>query len=1568
MLPMIRKYLVAAVSCLVILLAVLFRHPLLEWGVECALNMKYPLDGGWKFHYGDLAFERDRIVFKEITLASKREHAKAEMERLSLVCRKWKGLHVDLAVSIENANARLDQSEGELAFQPSSGGFKVDIDRATVELIDQKGSTIVHGSLISEDRRRTFYLSHAEENSMGVMMKLHEWPEDLIVELEVQDADVAWLSRIFAFFQREKGRGWEITKGRIGGHLWLSTKGQTTANFTLKDLAAVHEQNGLECITQELSFDLSYPSLTLKSKVEGGKLAFKDPRTGIDFALCDLSGSVNFNSFKDSEIELKGHVDHKGQITPILLSGCPSLVDKDTLDIDFKLLLDPESRTITHLDLSIAMEPADQCIIRGRLIDLDIDQIAMFQHMIGFFVPEIRDFQLHTGKVTCEMSLRLQEGRMQKLKLDNLVADNLEIFWKSRDALGFCSRLEGRAQLDILSLSEFQLPTWEVNLQNGDLVVGGGKPFSLSDLSLHLYMCRDVFEPSWVKATYEGIDARLDIVGYYAEADITLGLDTNGERLMALFDKKSPLADYGFHGELEFHRELGYWDVGGHVKMNVRGEWEDALVFSCYLSDRILKDDADLITKLKESVSKGAFRAENISCEFMKFIEAPWAMEGIVSLEGGFDPTSIEGRMKTSYLSVTSPFADVHITTSAEGDFQYDQGKWSGSLPLTRTTIFEKYLKASFHDTDAIVTFDDKEVRLEKIKTEVEGLSLEGEIDFDLHDSFKMKIVTNSVLGTVKQLEKFLSHIKEVSLPFDGKVVSGERGIIFTMDEKIDCEVHMSLVHGSYQLSHLNIQDLAFDFDGSLSDKEALLSSIVGRVGSYSFNGREVHLSLGSENPELFFDVRLENQMMDLVRLAGSLNIKERKLELEKDLTHFFGAKLKRADVRLLASGLPELLAVDFEFPMKDIVLLAKCMNDFELFPAFLDFVGSRALDGLFTGKVECKDDLFTIAMGGKDILFGSEKFHDVKMNAERRDGSWHVRELSLDGYKGEMKWDKNLIVMAKVKAPMGEAEFRGGIVSSKALHLPIERMKIHGVDVTGVLDLAYDRSFLDFVMKGRVGLKSESFGKESIAFATKSDVAIEYSLERGLVVQEAKVDVKKDAAAVSLFIPTLACNLDEKIYQGYRIQAILSPEAIEYLKRDLPTRKDGPTSIVFDFEWSPEKFQIGGLFDEGSYLFRESEYKIDKMSFQYDGRHLDVYLHTPFMGRSFGINLKVLPYDAFEARVEAFDLADPERQALLVDCKLKDSDGISIQRIEGSLFGVDFHLLPVSGMQDEYSMLFMATAKIDAERLGSVLTGELKDLIDELKLGRGYEVQGEFTFIKGDWKKSYFEGFLKGRDFDFLGYQFRTLLSSIRVDSDGTKITEMQVSDNAVSAKIPELKIHLQPDNVWWLNIPEIRIANLRPSLLQRRGQHYHQRLKPFHIKQMVIQDVQGNIADEKSLTGKGHLNFVNTFKKGYNLLDIPIEIISRLGLDMVLLVPIQGEMDYVIKNGKAVFTKLKNSFSESKRSHFYLWNKRESFVDFDGNIHIDIRMKQYVLFKITELFVLSINGTLEQPRFALK
>jgi len=1668
--PWTKQIVITIMAASTLLLFTHFRHVLFQCGVEVYLNMKYPVEGGWKLDYEKISFLKDRVSFSEIKLASKRQLVEIRLEKLDLVCKSFKTISFDHGIFCNNPEIDIYRSEGEsdISFskilQMSLSNYQIDIDKGQVFFHDSDKVTPVYFSLISDEKQRslgTFYLCDNPDviEQAQVMMNVCQWPQELIFEFEMQDANVAWISEISSHFLTKEKAPWEITKGTLNGHLWLGLTGegqisQMTSILCASEVALIDEENGLEVFSEELSFDYSYPARkkndkihseiwwqnsVLKAQVKGGKIGFKDPESMIDFALCDLVGDVNFSSFKDSEINLQGYVDHKGQISPIILSGNPSMVDKDTLDLDLKLLLEPESKSLTHLNLSIAMENDDQCIIRGRLKDLGIEQIAMFQHIIGFGAPAIRDVKIHSGEVTCEVSLRLSHGKIHKLLLDNLIADNLQIYWQSKDALGFCSHLEGSAQLDFLALPKFRLPTWEVSLENGDLIIGreSENPLSFSDINMQIFMCRDVFEPSWIKTTHRGLQANIDLVGYFTEADISLDLVTTGDRLLAFFvDEKEKeydlFKDYRFETKVGLQRKLGCWNVEGNVDLSILDKWKDNVEFGFYLSDRVLtRNLSEIIPLLKESVSKGTFRGENISVEFLKLSNycfgLNWATEGIVSIEGTFDSEDLDLDFTTSQLNFFSPIVDVKIDSKldgnqdnrSEGKFHYNWVKntWNGFFPLRNATIYEKTLDSYFYETNADVMLDGKKLKLVSVETESEGVWFEGNLglDFQKGDGFALRIETDSIVSTAKQMQNFLSHIPEceiASFPFDGRIKSGEEGFFFIMEKSgdqilLDWEVHLQLAHGTFEIKpHLKMQDLAFDLDCSYSEKTAMLSNISGVVPSslydegYTLNGRYLHFHLDEEFPELFFDLRIENHMMDLARFMGSLHLKDLSLHLDEPHCHFFGAQFSNVALQLNEKYQPILAQAQFTFPCNEISNYCRFISDFNFLPMLGIFENQSFLknEGFFGGELAYEKEKWTIGLEGKDIKFGGREISDMKFHGSKYDKHWKIDQCTIDdiSLKADLLSHDNTLVIKKgnIESLFGEASFKGGQFDSekKRLRLLIDESFINGdyalsiegqLNCKGFIDINLDPTMIDCIAKAHLTLAESVLGENQFIISSDSDLELTYFLEQGLVLKDAHINLRKDDIQLLLDIPTLNWNFEEKICQGYRMQAIFTKPFLQTLFDQnwfdsavdisyIPSSKEDFTKMIFDFEWSPKKFQIGGLLDKGSYQWMDKEYEIEVLSFNLDKQYLKISLQTPFMDRDFTLNCKIQPNKFFETNLEAFEMKegsiiDPMKPSLLMDCKLKGPDGFSIAKIEGNVFGVDFAFLPIANMQDSFSMSFIGNAKIDAVALNKVLEGDVKELIDELQFGRGYELQGELTLEKENWKQSFFDGFFKGKDFDLLGYEFKTLQSLVHIDYQGAHFTNFKLSDNAVSADIDEMKIQSDEDEKWKIHVPELKIADLRPSLLRKRV-HSFQRLKPFHIKNMVFQDVHGDLADISTFTGKGQLNFINTFKQGHNLLDIPLEIISRLGLDMGLLVPIQGEMDYILKDGKVVFTKLRNSFSESKRSYFYLWNKSESFVDFRGNMHIDIRMKQYVLFKITELFILSINGTLEQPRFSLR
>ncbi len=86
-------------------------------------------------------------------------------------------------------------------------------------------------------------------------------------------------------------------------------------------------------------------------------------------------------------------------------------------------------------------------------------------------------------------------------------------------------------------------------------------------------------------------------------------------------------------------------------------------------------------------------------------------------------------------------------------------------------------------------------------------------------------------------------------------------------------------------------------------------------------------------------------------------------------------------------------------------------------------------------------------------------------------------------------------------------------------------------------------------------------------------------------------------------------------------------------------------------------------------------------------------------------------------------------------------------------------------------------------------------------------------------------------------------------------------------------------------------------------------------------------------------------------------------------MLIPVEGKVYYEMKEKKIFFTKFTDVYSHDRHCHFNLLKPPDfSYIDFLGNIHMNIRMKQHVLLKITEPFTIEVRGTLLKPLYRLK
>ncbi len=1579
----------------------------MQLGIEIYLNVRVP-GKGWKLEYDHSYVKNGQISFSNVKLISRSAFLECEIERVDLIIKHRIGIKFDYGLRIQSPYISLKEGSGKgfslSEFANSSfARLKIDVTDAEVSLIGKGDPAKIYFSLTSDEERRalgTVALSNLplKAGTPNVLMKLFEWPEEWIFELEFHESSLSWLAQMGKAFAGDSFPNWKVSDGEINGRLWLGLTNNcelSQANTTLRltDVHAIHEENGLQVDIESLLVDTTYPNgkkngyfwqnLALKLDVKGGRIDCLDEKTNVDFSLCNLSGFINFHSIKDSEISLQGYLDHRGLMTPVVLSASPSRIDKETLDVDLKLL---ESNFLAHLNLSIASEGDNVCIVRGKLKEMDAPQLTMLQHAFSFFSPQIKGFQLNKGKLTSELSLRIVNGKVQKVLLDGVLADDLEVYWAAEDVLATCSHLSGSATLDFQNLFSFQMPSWEVNVQNGEFLRGGENPEILQNISMQLFMCRKVFEPSWIRATYGGIDILLDVVGYYSEADVNMHLSTNGEKLLQLICKPgtdfSKFGQHKIHTDIDFHRQLGYWEVVGKTYLNVVDAFEDSFKFGLFLSDQILHD-TNWKGKIQESISKGWFFTDSVSAEFMKYINAytgaDWVLEGMGFLKGSFTGKDLEATVKFSHANFFSSELDIwlHPSKDLEGSFGYnfEKAEFTGNIPLFEARIHEKSLDLIFNDTSGQLCFNRGLIKLEKFVTESEGLIFGGDLEFKAPT---IKLDINSFVGNVRQVESMLQRFpewKEFKVPFDGLVRNKGDRISFFYDpqKELELSINLELVHGTWDiLPSLTVLDLAFDF--TLMEKTAILTNISGKVpskfheGGYSLNGKKIQFDFANAST-LSFDLRLENQLMDLIQVVGTYDVGSNILDLDKTKSHLFGYYPSEFYLKMRDEFL-----ISLDIPLQELESCSKVLNDSKLFGE----IPLELFEKIKDSAVPISSKI-SFSKGVWAVNLSSDVFSCV---ASLEGNEWKIPSLKVGLFELSLQLERDIsgykILNAKCLSEASLAYFEEGKVDfdAKRILLPLQeaildfpecfpKLGTGRAAVVGGITIDFSKGFPNTFIEGNIGIDAE---KEGFHLASLSEIHVIYTLDRGLVIKDSLLEISYENAKSTLSIPFGSYSFDDALWQGYQIKASYSdPEIQCFLKKtglqlDIPRNICGKTEFVFDVEVLNDQFQISGAFGEGTYVWKEKEVYLKELRFFYDKSHFDIDAELPFCGSDFTIHAKVYPGIACPLIIEGFEKGI-EGRSFYAECRLFDPDGFSIQKIQGNLFGIDFQFLAANKMDD---LNFLGDLSIDAERLKQVVGPDTKALIDELKFHKGYELKGDLTCKKDHLEESFFEGYLKGRDFDFLGYMFKTLLANIHIDQKGVTLKNLLISDEGVTATIPELSITVSSKGDLILRIPELIIDELRPSLLKKK--HIRERLKPFCIKSMVFQDVTGNLSDEKSFTGKGQLKFINTFKEGHNLLDIPIEIISRLGLDIGLLVPVQGELDFVLKNGKLVFTKLKNSYSDSKRSYFYLWNKSESYIDFSGNMHIDIRMKQYVLFKITELFILSLQGTLEKPKCFLR
>lgn len=647
-------------------------------------------------------------------------------------------------------------------------------------------------------------------------------------------------------------------------------------------------------------------------------------------------------------------------------------------------------------------------------------------------------------------------------------------------------------------------------------------------------------------------------------------------------------------------------------------------------------------------------------------------------------------------------------------------------------------------------------------------------------------------------------------------------------------------------------------------------------------------------------------------------------------------------------------------------------------FPDFKEW----KLEGTLQSKISSPDMSkgFSFQVESNDLKVKGESLASFSLRGQKKGKDLRIEQLSMDNFSGsgalaldtggiscskfEGNW-KGLLMKGSGFVKTAEKRFACAIESLKG---DLSFLKLNTAFLpkgTFVAAAALKGDFSELLrLEGEAKFFIDLHSPLPVSMTSRRSVKFSYDKNRGLVCSGLDAQLKHKISGASLAeLEVGKCiqrgedfSLEQMQFSlspallGHSIDAKIAPAWLQEIQWEGNLEGSG------DFKRTPSSYLFQGSLSPGRYGFDGKDLPFEQLQVRYEK---DIFtlkakaqIQQEPLWASLQVDLAKEPYGV----LKLFD--HPKSEGLKIHFKTTQTRGL-LQSIQGSCYGLTCSLTKSGQRSVSHATVLTGEIQLDGNALCPLLP-------QAFRFGKGYQWQGDLVLWNEAKKGFAANGVLSGKDFEALGYRLHRLHAEMEATPERICLSQLRIEDPAGSVQVK--KIEISKADAWNLNIPHISIRGLRPSLMEKidseRGE-----LKPFMIKDFTLTDIRGQLGKIDSLQGSAHLTFVNQFKKEASVFDAPVEMLKKLGLDLGILTPVQGEIQMELHGDKFYLISLDNAFSEGDRSEFYLApQKNLSFIGLDGKMSIDLKMRQDVVLKITEPLTLTIRGTLDKPRYGLQ
>ncbi len=1245
----------------------------------------------------------------------------------------------------------------------------------------------------------------------------------------------------------------------------------------------------------------------------------------------------------------------------------------------------------THLSLDVDLSEE----IAVHVTDLDESILSCIHNMLLPSFPALRYIKISQGIVNLDIFASLSDAQqITAITIPRCDIENLTIQGTQSATSLTLSRAFGNMTLDMTAAEPLETITAHIALDGGRILIAPSSTYDITRASLSVV--NGILEPSQFTGRYNDIVNEITLYQEEERYQLSCTMAGTVAPFLSLFPSQCQHKMVRIFGKdiLEVDSTLSYSSSKIGVEGSLTVNHTDTIHYGFSFYDHTIHD--------------GWFSATNLPLE--KYLQPILFKDSDISLQGFGDVKGyfhgMEGSVRYSASTVSLENDELLITTDTieggEHFFDLRHLTHHGTLPVAKARYQEKNSGLLFDDASGTVVFQNRRISCNDVQTISEELSLSGDIDILLLGKNALSIdiqLANSV-GDFSAMQRFCSHFSASPLwevPISGHVSAVPYTSFLRIYTKnhhayFDSEIHGTLSEGTVQHNALLIEDFSSSFIYNHAEKSLSLFDSSGAISSPDDSNMQYALHFPSLTVSRFphfsstfsaFLLDGEKEIATLIGSATSNNKHSIHWNIDTEHSHIGNILLNITSLTttqdfslssLEASPIASLHSLHDDLSLLSLVTSIPLADN--MLP--------DTLDGTIPGKVlyQNSEDEYSFSLSGYGIRYGNKDINTLSVTGSFTDNELILQDVIVDDFSAN----------ARIRASQNSFS----IDSLKIFYHSLPLLSLNGEydntndsfkAVIDLLELDLETITDDFNLsaltpwkpKGTINISGplridNIFHGDTYDITTESTLSLANNvltspdnaihIETCDNIQCTINSLRLDKKTAAFYLNTLAFHIPEPCVQTFS----------HALPFDTTAR---PLSGEITMLHAPNEFHWQLSLDDGRYSLFGADHDFNDISLEYNAGTITlssccIYNHHPFwiVGKT-----NIHTSDYYELLIgdeHPEQLYTKGLSPLSLLWERDDTGSILFQKAEGSFSGANAYIIPMKIPSSSDLLFLQGKVQFDLNTLRWIFSPDIQSLIERYKLLDGYEIVGRGALSPSTLQLAQFKGVFKGKNCEINGYSLDSMSSQFDYSDNTITLKNFRIKDESGSLTSDDISLEKDDDRRWNLSIPNLTVTNFRPSVLKKEAFQPQKKFTPLLIETMTMTDVTGIIGDDSSFIGAGHILFSNRrYNNTKTLFSIPADLINRLGIDTKMMTPVSGEILFHIDDAKIVFVDFKDIYNDSMVSKFCLSTKRDenSYMDFDGNLHVKVKMKQYnIIFKLAELFTITIGGTLSSPTYTIQ